>query len=131
LEAADGNYQECDEELAQLSASLDRRIPRQGTCENLSRIVLEAPWQNQSVARLLMNRSQTTELLDGLKLFAAEIRQQAEVETLRGALALERGNVSQSESFLRRAQSIGRDVMEGSAAQGMLDWLCRPQTISN
>jgi tetratricopeptide (TPR) repeat protein len=123
LEAADGNYQACDEELAQMAAALDRRVPREMIGSRLGQILLEAPWQKQSVAKLLVNRLQTTELLEHLKVFGADIRQQAEAEMLRGALALERGDVSRAESFLRRALNIGGDATERSAAQGMLDWL--------
>ncbi len=126
LEAAAGNYQPCDEELAQMALAIERRIPRPEICKQLGRILLDAPWQKQSVTRLLMNRLQTTEFLDHLKVFAGEIRQQAEVEALRGALGLERGDVPQAESSLRRARSIGRDTTEGAAAKGMLDWLSRP-----
>jgi hypothetical protein len=79
-----------------------------------------------------MTRLQTTKLSDQVREFASKIRQQAEMETLRGALALERGDVSQAESSLRHALSIGQSEAEAPsdnrrAAQGMLSWLSRPQ----
>jgi hypothetical protein len=131
LEAGTGNYEACDKELAQMAAALDRPMTSESQIKQcsyqLGQILLEAPWQKQSILHLLMNRLQTTKLFEQFKGLASQLRQQAEVETLRGALALERGDVPQAESFLRRALSLGRSVTqatsESRAAEGMLNWL--------
>jgi hypothetical protein len=173
LAAAGGDYDDCEEELGQIAAALDRPMKvvfdawklspvaekhpgtaaeqpatglvfkassRQAVCLKFAQLLLDAPWQ-QTILELLQNRLRRAEFLERIPEFPANLRRQAEVNVLRGALALERGEVPRAEALLRRALSMWRSEADAAshggldfggriAAQGMLEWLSRPPAVT-
>lgn len=113
---------------------------RQALSLKVVQLLLDLPLQRQSILWSLTTQVEKVGFLERLKTIFSNIRQQAQLDVLRGVLALERGEVPQVESFLRRALSVwqsDRDTALGGGldfdgrhtAQAMLDWLSqREQT---
>jgi hypothetical protein len=165
LAAAEGNYQACEEELAQLAASADQPLTvvfdawrvsplvrarqepaveksaaalkvsaRQTLTLKAAQLVLEMPLQRQTIPWLLTTRVERAEFLESVQAITARIQQRVELDVIRGALALERGEVSQAEALLRRSLSVwgsesdaagggGLDFHGRRTAQALFDWL--------
>jgi hypothetical protein len=173
LEAARGNYEAAEEDLAEIAAPLERPVkavfhpwklsptdgatpaeqpedkalvvlatPQQVVSLKLGRLLLDSVQQRQTLAGLLQSGLGLAEFLERSRDYPARnFRRLADVRVLRGALALERGDVPQARSFLHEALAIwgseakaasgaGYDFGGRFAAQEMLKWLDPPPSAA-
>src|SRR5579875_2013148 len=148
--AADGDYQTCAEELAQLAAPLGqpmtvvidawkinpgvrarqassgtkaeavlKLLPRQALALKAAQLIGEMPLQRQTIPWLLTTQIEKVELLESMQMVLATVRQQAELDVLDGALALESGAIARGESSLRRALSIWKSKADAASGGGL------------
>ncbi len=113
---------------------------RQAVALKAAQLLLDMPLQRQTISWLLTTQIEKAQFQESIQTMAGNFRQRAEVDVLRGALALESGDVSQIEPLLRRALSVwhsetdaalggGLDFGGRRTAQGMLDWLYRENAV--
>ncbi len=109
-------------------------LPRQALALDVAQLIGEMPLQRQTIPWLLTTQLEKAGLLEIAQTIVTKIRQRAERDVLRGALALERGDTTEAESSLRRALSVWKsetDAASGSGldfdgrrtAQVLLEWL--------
>jgi tetratricopeptide (TPR) repeat protein len=130
--AASGDYASAQEEFHQLSRSLSagprgqRSVQfREVMAVLVGRRVLEEQATGRTPPELLLRAFGRAEFRQRVARVAQGMKREAEVNVLRGLLALEEGDVEEAESAFREALSIWKD--EATAASGGgLDFKGRP-----
>ncbi len=127
LAAASGNYDEADADLAKMidatlgpgGQGIDAIPPRTSMIVAVMQALLEAEPQDGNQAYLIRTGLFFPEILVKMQQMAAGIREEANLTTLRGALALESGEVKPAEQLFHDALSVWGDDARAASGAGL------------
>ncbi len=133
LAAACGDYNRADIELAELEARYERSPDlngdslslRQAMSLGIGHSILDAFSQNQSLGHRYTVRYKRHRFVGSIPKIIGVLRKAADLNVLRGLLALERGDTLGAREFLRRAVEVYHSE-EAAASGGGLDFGGRP-----
>jgi tetratricopeptide (TPR) repeat protein len=131
--AACGDYELADADLAELAAGYEQSIevngikipPRQAMSLGISHAILDGASQNQSLGQRYAVLYSRDRFLGSVGGFGGVVKKVADLETLRGLLALERGYIAGAREHFARALEVYQSE-EAVASGGGLDFGGRP-----
>lgn len=127
LAAASGDYDEADADLAKMidatlgpgGQGIDAVPPRVSMIVAVMQALLEAEPQDGNQAYLIRTGLFFPEILMKMQQMAAGVRGEANLTTLRGALALESGEVKQAEQFFHDALLVWGGEARAASGAGL------------
>ena len=127
LEAASGNYDEADADLAKMidamngpgGQGIDAIPPRMSLIVAVMQALLESEPQDGDQAYIVRTSMFFPAILTKMRQMAAGVVEEANLTTLRGALALESGEVKQAEQFFHDALSVWGDDARAASGAGL------------